>query len=185
MKMQECWFLSMVVMLVSDLVILSYECCLMSRVLLCGFAFLYAHGMCPSCNAAWDIVSVRRAIWNEATHVRQRYVLCRNETHERMFLRTDMGKCRVQHESLCGCFSHRCHHSAWWNTRTHPWVKRFVSLVDDVCSNPLHDERETHEHMFLYALPPQQPTNQQLSLLPSHIIASERYEPTVMRVLIS
>ena len=26
-----------------SLVILSYECCLMSRVLLCGFAFLYAH----------------------------------------------------------------------------------------------------------------------------------------------
>ena len=30
-------------------------------------------------------------------------------------------------------------------TRTHPRVTRFVSLVDDVCSNPLHDERETHE----------------------------------------
>ena len=27
-----------------------------------------------------------------------------SETHERMFLRTDMGRCRVQHESLCGCF---------------------------------------------------------------------------------
>jgi len=28
----------MVIMLVSDIVILSYECCLMSLVLLCGFA---------------------------------------------------------------------------------------------------------------------------------------------------
>ena len=27
-----------------------------------------------------------------------------NETHERMFLRADMGRCLVQHESLCGCF---------------------------------------------------------------------------------
>jgi len=27
-----------------------------------------------------------------------------NETHERMFLRTDMSRCRVQHENLCGCF---------------------------------------------------------------------------------
>ena len=36
-----------------------------------------------------------------------------------------------------------------------------ISLVDYVCSNPLHDERETHEHMFLYALPPHQPTSHQ------------------------
>ena len=28
----------------------------------------------------------------------------------------------------------------------------FVSLVDYVCLNPLHDENETHERMFLYAL---------------------------------
>ena len=28
-----------------------------------------------------------------------------NETHERMFLCTDMGRCRVQRENLCACFS--------------------------------------------------------------------------------
>ena len=31
-------------------------------------------------------------------------------------------------------------------------VHHFVSLVDYVCLNPLHDENETHERMFLYAL---------------------------------
>ena len=33
-------------------------------------------------------------------------------------------------------------------------VRQFatVSLADYVCSNPLHDENEKHERMFLYAL---------------------------------
>ena len=44
------------------------------------------------------------------THERM-FLYDENETHqattlrhERMFLRADMGRCRVQHESLCGCF---------------------------------------------------------------------------------
>ena len=32
-----------------------------------------------------------------------------NGTHEHMFLCTDMGRCQVQHENLCACFSQSIH----------------------------------------------------------------------------
>ena len=64
-----------------------------------------------------------------------------NETHERMILFTDMGRCRFQHESLCGTDM-----AAKAETNK---SRRFVSLIDYVCINPLHDEDETHERMFL------------------------------------
>ena len=60
-----------------------------------------------------------------------------NETHERMFLRTDMGRCRVQHESLCGCTMVLAHFLCDASDES-----RFISRVDYVCSNPLHDENE-------------------------------------------
>ena len=92
-----------------------------------------------------------------------------NETHERMLLRTDMGRCRVQHENLRDCFLNDMSprdslftvltsHGCWTFPVTHYKMiimfSDFVSLVDDVCSNPLHDERErSRTHVLIWRQP--------------------------------